>query len=741
MAEAEPGLDETLLLENSTSVADEDAEEESDGDDDGSTITESTVMSQTTASSEAGPRPPGRNTVIRLKKETKAKHALDAQLHTANFLKASTTRKAGTFKPERGRTPPKRQTRVDDHLKPMAHPFAAPSSSQERRKIHHQIAAWDEAPDLENVIHFCYWGKDNFKVLYELFRAPDATGKYLSCRAVPVEEFVAYISRCGFKGDPISIVREVFKCAPPGVIAMINQSSVGAPAYELTIPMIQKFMRKFEHLSVGEDWAPVNEFKKLLRELRGSKSQGVVKTGAYLRAWRLDIDLCNTGTVSYMTFIQACHKLERGRQSQAIWNAFRPDATTMPLEFSEFAPKEAANLEAFIQTMWVSCQFNMYKAWEVIDVTERLWVSEEEFVEGAEKLGFMGDAQAVFRGLDTYGLGRLWRRELEYLKILFNSSSRTPHGTPQIKVLRAWSQSAFAGPEGFLSRLGMTEDRADLALSPAQFASALEQLGYPGDPREAAHLVDRAAGIDVGITRELLLRLVGGERPNAPPYIQRTIKSFKETTNPRRSRSQPATKKELEMKMAQKIKEGEDRWNNSVQDLCLRNEDRCRQHRSYFSDERPLRSGEVSKKFRETTPVVSPKFNNNMRVSFKVEPPAEKVEVAKKDKKEKKSKKSKKKSKGDDEEEDEDEEREERRRRRKDKKEKKEKTEKREEDEEDEEASGNQSKEAEVKVQKSEEGADAVEAAGAAQEEAEDEEDEDDEEEEDPLDIEGGDSF
>merc|ERR1719456_641884 len=220
--------------------------------------------------------------------------------------------------------------------------------------------------------------------------------------------------------------------------------------------MLQRFIRMNEHLTVGLDWSPVNELKNVLLESRGT----------YLRAWRLDIDLFNTGTVPYMTFIQACHKLQHGHHAQAIWNSFRPDATTMPLEFAEFAPEEAANLEAFTQTLWVSCQFNMYKAWEAIDVTERLWVPEAEFVEGAKKLGFNGDASRIYRGLDAYGHGRLWRRELEYLKTLFNASSRTPHGTPQIKVLRAWAQSQFGGPESFLSRLGLSADKSEVKLSP-----------------------------------------------------------------------------------------------------------------------------------------------------------------------------------------------------------------------------------------------------------------------------------
>merc|ERR1719218_583168 len=120
----------------------------------------------------------------------------------------------------------------------------------------------------------------------------------------------------------------------------------------------------------------------------------------------MDIDLQSTGTVAYTTFIRACHKLEYGHHSQLLWNNFRPDATTAPLEFTEFASEEAANLESFTQTLWVSCQFNMYKAWEIIDVTERLRVRETEFIDGARTLGFDGDAAIIYRGLDTYGFGR-----------------------------------------------------------------------------------------------------------------------------------------------------------------------------------------------------------------------------------------------------------------------------------------------------------------------------------------------
>jgi len=577
--------------------------------------------------------------------------ALNAALLTAKRVKETSKRKADM---PRGRTPPPGQDSRRQNAAAQGLHFKAANQRKERAKCHHGISDhMDDEPDLDNVVHFCYWGKDNFKVLYELFRFPDATGKYLGCRAVPVEEFVDYISRSGFNGDVISIVREIYKCAPPGVIALMNASSIGSPTYEITMPMLQKFIRANEHLIVGQEWSPINEFKKLLLDTRGS----------YLRAWRLDIDLFNTGTVPYMTFIQACHKLQRGHHSQAIWNSFRPDATTAPLEFAEFAPEEAANLEAFTQTLWVSCQFNMYKAWEVIDVSERLWVPESEFVEGVTKLGFEGDAVQIYRGLDTYGLGRLWRRELEYLKTLFTASSRTPHGTPQIKILRAWAKELFGGAEGFLARLGMEEGKTDVQLSPQQLSSGLVQLNYPGDCDETAHLVSRAAGISDTISREILLPLVSGERPAAPAYIQRTIKSFKETntgTAKKRSGTTPTPAEKMEY--AKALKEREYKWNDSVDDLCLVNEDKCSSHRTYFRAETSLRSGDLPERPRSTTPVR--KSNKSpLRVSFKVvgdsSPTGEKSgkdgkpkkdkgkDKSKKDKKEKKKDKKEKKEKKD----------------------------------------------------------------------------------------------
>jgi len=548
---------------------------------------------------------------------------LRAALKTATAASQFVRRKANHPSPKEETSIPYREKApLDDHLKPGAHPFGKPTPAQSHRKCNKEIAkGMDGQVDVDNVLKFCCWGKDHFTVLYELFRYPDTTGKYMSCRAVPVEEFAQYLGTSGFKGDCLSIIGEIYKSAPPGAVQQMSHTSIGAPQYEITMPMLHKFIRDHQHLTEGLEWSPVNEFKRDLLKQRGS----------YLRAWRLDIDVLNTGTVPYMKFIQACHKLQHGHHSQAIWNSFRKDETNAPLEFVDFAPEESANLDAFTQSLWVSVDFNMCKAWEVIDVTERLWVSEQEFVDGAKQLGFNGDARALYKGLDTYGHGRLWRREVEYLKILFNASSRTPHGTPQMKVLRAWARASFgtAGVEGFLIRLGLGEGeeksacatcgniygagarfcrkcgqardlennikRGEATLTADELVAGLEQLNYPGDCVQTAHLVARAAGTQKGLDRKLLVSLLSGERPAAPTYLQRTIVAGRTATTPR-------IKKSTSSPTVEQTKTLEVGWDGSVTDLCTRNEDKPSVSRSYFSYERPLQSGEVAPSFRSLNP-------------------------------------------------------------------------------------------------------------------------------------------
>merc|ERR1711924_526769 len=137
------------------------------------------------------------------------------------------------------------------------------------------------------------------------------------------------------------------------------------------------------------------------------------------------------------------------------------------------------------------------------------------------------------------------------------------------------------GPDDFLARLGMGYETSGRTLSADEFAAGLEQLEDPGDPGETAHLVSRASGMLDGITREVLRPLLVGERPAAPPYIQRTTNSFKGEGS-KRAPMAPL----LPPNECRDLEKG---WNDSVDDLCVRNEDRHPFDRKYFSYERPLR--------------------------------------------------------------------------------------------------------------------------------------------------------
>jgi len=639
MADLEEDADDLFEDEGDGDGGDDGGDD--DGDDDaGSSYTDSTERTRSVTSSTAS------------EEQSRSAASLDAALRTTIFGKANRKPALGIARGERSASVPSLKTEL--MRRTSMQDYSQMTQSQRRRTLHSRMMVPGQA-NPENVVRFVHWAKVNSNVLFAFFRHLDVTGKYYNSRSVPIDDFVDFIIRHGFTGDSIDAAKGIFNMAPPHTVAVMNQASTGGPSYEITVAMLKKFMEVNSHLTVGLAWSPINAMKRLCYDSRGT----------YLRAWRLDIDLVKSGSVPFMTFVQACHKLQCGHKSQEIWNSFRPDGKTAPLEFSEFAPEEAVNLEAFTQKLWVKCQFNMFKAWEIIDVNQRLWVTESEFVAGATALGFEGNASLIYKGLDTYGFGRLWRRELEYLKTMFSASSRTPHGTPQIKVLRAWCSSAMDGPDDFLARLGMGDETSGRRLSADEFAAGLEQLEYPGDPGETAHLVSRASGMSDGITREVLRPLLVGERPAAPPYIQRAprtpthekvlVLKGEDSLDGKRASMAPM----LAPNVCRDLEKG---WNDSVDDLCVRNEDRHPFDRKYFSFERPLRPAasdsaaaaqdrkklEASEKLRaktlaKSTALEKPKKGAQYRVSFKVEEPEPKTKKSKKDKKDKKEKKSKQK--------------------------------------------------------------------------------------------------
>merc|ERR1712216_59373 len=73
------------------------------------------------------------------------------------------------------------------------------------------------------------------------------------------------------------------------------------------------------------------------------------------------------------------------------------------------------------------------------------WIDYNEFEIGMERIQFEGDAELIFKGLDTGGQGRLWRHELECLKMMSPESHAHPEYSPLVFDFKSWVQTKYNG--------------------------------------------------------------------------------------------------------------------------------------------------------------------------------------------------------------------------------------------------------------------------------------------------------
>lgn len=59
--------------------------------------------------------------------------------------------------------------------------------------------------------------------------------------------------------------------------------------------------------------------------------------------------------------------------------------------------------------------YDLDKAWSLFDYEKKNKLTREDFIQSAEHLGFTGNAEMLFKGLDREGLGWVWRADFEYI--------------------------------------------------------------------------------------------------------------------------------------------------------------------------------------------------------------------------------------------------------------------------------------------------------------------------------------
>eukprot|EP00419_Tripos_fusus_P025767 CAMPEP_0172727552 /NCGR_PEP_ID=MMETSP1074-20121228/91743_1 /TAXON_ID=2916 /ORGANISM="Ceratium fusus, Strain PA161109" /LENGTH=900 /DNA_ID=CAMNT_0013554715 /DNA_START=96 /DNA_END=2798 /DNA_ORIENTATION=+ len=307
-------------------------------------------------------------------------------------------------------------------------------------------------------------------------------------------------------------------------------------------------------LSAADSNSAAGRFVKILQQHRGS----------ILRAWRLDLDIRGSGKVAYVDFAHACRQLHVMSQARNIWSCLRSKDDPRSLEFSELGSVEAANLDAFAEVLWNALGLDLEKAWIFMDINSQCWLSLEDFEAGARKLGFDGNAKLLFKGLDSSGLGRMTRRDFEYLRLVTRVAPRKLQEHPgAIADLIQWVQRKLGGADELIGRLGLMGKNANISVG--DLAVHLAALGFEGDALQAA---TRAARNDGGnhVTAESLRQLFSSTPPSQAILPMRTYPGLKNSASEQWNGNS-----------------ARGAWNNGVCDLVAQNKTRPQGQRYYFS--------------------------------------------------------------------------------------------------------------------------------------------------------------
>jgi hypothetical protein len=474
---------------------------------------------------------------------------------------------------------PWREITLDDHLKHVfrGHPKATargggeftltdlfpgadqePESDGEEEDVQEQLEAWFSNPDL--VRSFAEWAAiDNrWENFYRLFHDTNEYS-YLGCigrRAATSLDFENTCRWLRFGGEAWLIFKEV-QSQGLTMREHANRRKKGKGDFIYAKQMYQ-FEKKAKRL-IETRWpeqrgSAIDRFEDHLRGLRGT----------VLAAWRLDVDLHSTGKVAYMDFSTACRTLQLSTQCSAALKCLRAPSRSDAIEFGEIGRQEAENIEQFCDALWGSCGCNFEQAFSKLDTHKQNWLTQKQFVAGAVRLGFFGDAKQLFQGLRTPGIDRMCREEFFYLKKVSNTATRRlPKSSALTDELITWVQSYVGGPENLTAKLGFTPANPTIGVS--DLAARLTAMGFAGD---SLSLASRAARLEGGtsISAESLRLLVTGERRTMPS---------------------PVMYSPVLLCSARKRGDQKD-WNNGVDDISQSNAKNSKHERKFFSAPGPF---------------------------------------------------------------------------------------------------------------------------------------------------------
>lgn len=297
-----------------------------------------------------------------------------------------------------------------------------------------------------------------------------------------------------------------------------------------------------------------------------------------IRAWAIEVDLRKTGRVAQNDFSNVCRRLGFSPQARLIWENMRPDKQT-PLEVHDLDAREAENMEEYCDALWNGLGFDLDKVWSYMDPNSQMYVSKEDFIAAAGTLGFKGDAELIYRGLNISGVKRgVTKDEFVYLRKISRLAQRRLGGLQQghnsISELITWVQRELGGAHELLVKLGVGGIGNAASILVSDLAARLTALGFEGDSLGAA---TRAARLEGGcvVSADALYALLSGTRQNYGTEGERP----QSLSNPARDTTPT---KRTKVTVSLHVLDHRQGWDNGVNDIVAANSQKCFMTRSYF---------------------------------------------------------------------------------------------------------------------------------------------------------------
>lgn len=131
------------------------------------------------------------------------------------------------------------------------------------------------------------------------------------------------------------------------------------------------------------------------------RRQLIRRYGTVLGAWR-ELDLRRQGRISFFEFCRACQTMGHKGTVKVVWEALDSDNDGF-IGFEDIDPNLAALLKEFLECLLLTAG-SAEVAWQAVfhhGGKGQGRVSQKPFMEACDKLGFAGDAAAVFIALNA----------------------------------------------------------------------------------------------------------------------------------------------------------------------------------------------------------------------------------------------------------------------------------------------------------------------------------------------------